>query len=84
MAGKLDIKLELAAVDTRNYDFYDSLTEEQQKEFTPFVLMRYIGNVNSDAETQEWFLERTNELVNKNHWSLSKNHKPLPERNKRQ
>ena len=77
MAGKLDIKLELAAVDTRNYNFYDSLSEEQQKEFSPFVLMRFIGNVNSDADIQEWFLERTNEFVNKDHWTLSKNHKPL-------
>jgi hypothetical protein len=39
--------------------------------------MRYISNVQGDADTADWFLERTNEFVNKNHWALSKNHKPL-------
>jgi len=73
----LDIKRELAAVDLRNYDFYDQLTDQEKKEFSPYVLMRYISNVQGDRELQEWFLEMTNELVNKDHWSLSKHHKAL-------
>ena len=73
----LDIKRELAAVDLRNYDFYDKLTDQEKKEFSPYVLMRYVGNVEGDRDLQEWFLERTNELVNKDHWVLSKNHKAL-------
>jgi hypothetical protein len=75
--AKLDIKRELKAVDTRDYGFYDKLTDEEKKAFSPFVLMRYTASVQGDRETQEWFLERTNELVNKDHWTLSKNHKPL-------
>lgn len=77
MAAKLDIKRELEAVDTRNYDFYDNLTEEEKKAFSPYVLMRYTSNVNSDREVQEWFLDTTNEYVNKHHWLLSKHHKAL-------
>ena len=77
MAAKLDIKLELAAVDTKNYSFYDKLTEEEQKAFSPFVLMRFIGNVKGNQDMQELFVERTNEFVNKDHWTLSKNHKAL-------
>ena len=73
----LDIKRELAAVDLRNYDFYDKLTDQEKKEFSPYVLMRYVSNVDGDRDLQEWFLERTNELVNKDHWTLSKNHKAL-------
>ena len=73
----LDIKRELLAVDQRNYDFYDNLTPEEKKEFSPYVLMRYTSNVEGDQDLQEWFLERTNELVNKDHWTLSKNHKGL-------
>ena len=75
--GKLDIKRELKAVDTRDYNFYDNLTDEEKKAFSPFILMRYTANVQGDASLQEWFLEMTNEYVNKNHWELSKNHKPL-------
>ena len=73
----LDIKRELNAVDQRNYDFYDKLPDDQKKEFSPYILMRYVANVQGDADTAEWFLERTNEFVNKNHWVLSKNHKAL-------
>jgi hypothetical protein len=77
MAEKLDIKRELEAVDLRNYDFYDNLTDDEKKAFSPFVLMRFTSNVQGDRELQEWFVEMTNELVNKDHWTLSKNHKAL-------
>jgi len=77
MAAKLDIKRELRAVDTRDYDFYSNLTDEEKKAFSPYILMRYVSNVQGDRDLQEWFLETTNEHVNKNHWTLSKNHKEL-------
>lgn len=75
--AKLDIKRELGAVDRKDYSFYDNLTDEERKAFSPYVLMRYTANVQGDRDIQEWFLENTNELVNKNHWDLSKNHKGL-------
>ena len=39
--------------------------------------MRYVSNVQGDADLQAWFVEQTNERVNKHHWTLSKNHKEL-------
>jgi len=75
--AKLDIKRELEAVDTRNYEFYDNLTDDERKVFSPYILMRYTSNVQGDRDIQEWFVEMTNELVNKDHWSLSKEHKAL-------
>lgn len=77
MAAKLDIKRELAAVDHRDYNFYSNLSDEERKAFSPYVLMRYTSNVQGDRDLQEWFLETTNENVNKHHWTLSKNHKEL-------
>lgn len=77
MAAKLDIKRELNAVDRKVYDFYNNLTDEEKKVFSPYILMRYTSNVQGDRDIQEWFLEMTNECVNKNHWDLSKNHKAL-------
>ena len=73
----LDIKRELVAVDSKNYDFYNKLSAEEQKSFSPYVLMRYTSNVQGDRDIQEWFLEMTNEMVNKHHGVLSKNHKNL-------
>jgi hypothetical protein len=74
---KLDIKRELQAVDSKNYSFYDNLTPDEKKEFAPFILMRYTASVQGDRDVQEHFIEMTNEMVNKNHWSLSKGHKAL-------
>jgi hypothetical protein len=73
----LDIKRELQAVDRKNYNFYDNLSDEEKKSFSPYILMRYTSNVQGDRDIQEWFVEMTNEMVNKNHWDLSKNHKGL-------
>jgi hypothetical protein len=73
----LDIKRELKAVDLKNYDFYDKLSPEERKSFAPFILMRYTASCQGDLDVQEHFLEMTNELVNKNHWVLSKDHKPF-------
>lgn len=77
MAAKLDIKRELEAVDLKKYKFYENLTDEERKAFSPYILMRYTSNVQGDKDIQEWFLEMTNETVNKHHWTLSKNHKGL-------
>jgi hypothetical protein len=75
--AKLDIKRELNAVDQKNYDFYTNLTDEEKKVFSPFILMRYTSNVqSSDREIQEWFVEMTNEMVNKNQNDL-RHHKEL-------
>jgi hypothetical protein len=74
----LDIQRELRAVDQREYNFYDNLSDQEKKEFSPYILMRYVANVQlNEPDIQEWYLERTNEFVNKNHWTLSKNHKAL-------
>jgi hypothetical protein len=76
--AKLDIQRELRAVDQKNYNFYAKLTDDERKAFSPYILMRYTASVQMpDRDIQEWYLEMTNEMVNKNHWDLSKNHKEL-------
>jgi hypothetical protein len=77
MAATLDIKRELLAVDTKNYDFYSNLTDEERKGFSPYILMRYVSSARGDPDIQEWFVEMVNECINKNHWDLTKNHKEL-------
>lgn len=72
----LDVKKLLAAIDLRNHDFYNNLTDEEKKEFNPYILMRFSSNVNANPDIEEWFVETTNELVNKNYSSISK-HKDL-------
>jgi len=76
-AKKLDISRVLSSVNAKNHGFYRDLSEQEQKEFNPYILMRYIGNPNGDADIQSWFIELLNECVNKDFWELSKNHKEL-------
>jgi hypothetical protein len=75
---KLDISRVIKAVDSKNYEFYDSLNDEERKGFSPYVLMRFISSApGTDREVQEHFVEMTNELINKNHWELSNQHPAL-------
>jgi hypothetical protein len=75
--AKLDIGRELSAVDYKNYDFYKNLTADEKKAFNPFILMNFTSNTDSrDRDIQEWFIESTNEYVNKNYVPISK-HKEL-------
>ena len=73
---KLDLTKTLDAVNRRDYGFYKTLTDDELKGFSPYVLMRYISNAKGRS-LQEHFIERTNERVNKHHWLLSKEHKEL-------
>lgn len=77
MTKKLDIKKVLNAVDSKDYDFYKNLTDDERKGFSPFLLMRFTSNVQGNKDLQEWFIDTTNEFVNKNFQTLSKNHKDL-------
>jgi hypothetical protein len=74
----LDIGKVLSAVDMHNYDLYSNLTPEELKEFSAYVLMRYVSNTSSrDRDIQEWYVTEVNERVNLNHWLLSKKHDGL-------
>ena len=77
MAYKNSIGRVLSEIDKKNYDYHTNLDVDQSKEIVPLILMRYISDVTGDADTYEWFIERTNQAVNKHHWQLSKNHKDL-------
>ena len=79
MAGKfLDLKKTLRAADMRDKNFYDQMSEEDQKLYSPFMLMRYASSVSSkDKFYVEHYVEMVNECVNKNLFVLSGKHKKL-------
>ncbi len=67
----------LPAIDTRNKQFYERLTEEEQKGFAAWLVMRYLSSAESATpEIIEHYLIMTNELVNTNFSDL-KNHPEL-------
>jgi hypothetical protein len=77
MATKLTLSNWIVAADSKNYTFYSKLSDQDKKSFGHFVLMRMTSNCSGDKDLQEWFIEMTNEAVNKHHWTISKHHKEL-------
>lgn len=67
----------LPAADTRRKDFYDSLTDEEKKGFSAWLVQRYLSSAESASpEVIEHYLIMTNDLVNTNFSDL-KNHPEL-------
>ena len=68
MVNKLSIKEEMRAIDQRDRGWWDSLTEEEQKKVSIFVLMRYTSAVQTkNTNIEHHYLALTNELVNKHY-----------------
>lgn len=61
--------------DRKNRDFYDSLTDEERKKFSTFLMIRYGSSVNGSKDLQEFYLISTNERLNKNFFPLHKHPK---------
>lgn len=61
------IKEEMSALDKRNFQWYNNLSEEDQKSLSMYVLMRWAASTNSNViEINEHYLTMVNELVNVN------------------
>lgn len=63
----LDIKTVMKVLDTKDYNWYDNLTEEERKEVSPWQLMRFMSSVdNKNREIIDFHLVFINDLVNVN------------------
>lgn len=69
---KLDIMTVLEAADRNMVDFYDNLTEEEQKAFAPSVIMRWMSAVGNNNPQQQYNIMAVNDLVNIGLWNLNK------------
>jgi len=75
MADKLSIQNEMRAFDQKDRDFYDTLTEDERKKFSTFLMMKYGANVEGISELQEYYLIAHNERVNINFFDIAKHPK---------
>lgn len=71
MSDRLGIANEMRVLDSKDRQFYDSLTDEERKKFSPYLMMRYAASVEGSADFQEWYLRATNERVNVNFFDVS-------------
>jgi hypothetical protein len=55
----------LAALDKKDYGFFDRLTVEQQKGFSPFMLLNWLSTVSGVADLQRYYLQNTDYSANR-------------------
>ena len=75
MAGKLPLNRVLGAMDRKQKGFYDSLSDEEKKAFSAFLMNRYASSIKGKSALQEWWLIATNKRVNTHFFDLAKHPK---------
>ena len=55
----------LAAIDRKDYSYYDRLLPEQQKKFVPFMMLHWISAVKASRDIQSYYLQSTDYHANK-------------------
>jgi hypothetical protein len=75
MSDKLTINNEMSVFDRKDRKFYDSLTDEERKKFSNFLMIRYGSNVQGNRDLQEYYLISTNERLNKHFFSVNRHPK---------
>jgi hypothetical protein len=75
MSDKLNIANEMAVFDRKDRTFYDSLTDEERKKFSTFLMIRYGSSVQGSRDLQEFYIISCNERLNKHFFALHKHPK---------
>ena len=73
--SKLDIAVEMRAFDTKDRGFYDSLTDEERKKFSTYMMLKWGASVQGIPDLQEWYIRAHNERVNLNFFDLARHPK---------
>jgi len=55
----------LAALDKKDYGYYDRLSDEQKKKFVPYMLIAWFGVVKGSYDLQNYYLNSVNYHANK-------------------
>lgn len=75
MTDKLSIGNEMAQLDRKNRDFYDSLTDEERKKFSNFLMIRWGSSVQGAQELQEYYVQSCNHYLNKHFFAINRHPK---------
>ena len=72
---KLSIQNEMAVFDRKDREFYNSLTDDERKKFSNFLMIRYGSSVQGSRDLQEFYLISCNERLNKHFFAINKHPK---------
>ena len=74
-SSPLYIGNEMAAYDRKDRDYYDKFTDEERKQFSTYLMLRYGASVGGNKDLQAYYLMATNKFVNKYFFDLNKHTK---------
>jgi len=69
---KLSIQNEMTQFDRKNREFYDSLTDDERKKFSNYLMIRWGSAVQGSRELQEFYVIATNERLNKRFFDINR------------
>jgi hypothetical protein len=72
---KLNIGNEMRCLDRKDRSFYDSLTDEERKKFSNYLMIRWGSTVEGSRDLQEFYVIATNERLNKNFFAINRHPK---------
>jgi len=72
---KLTIANEMNRFDLKDRDFYDSLTDEERKKFSNYLMIRWGSAVQGNSMDQAVYLLSCNENLNKHFFNINKHPK---------
>jgi hypothetical protein len=60
-----DLFAALEALDRKDYGYFDTLTEEQQKKFVPYMMLHWVSSIKKQGEVGKYYVLATEEFANK-------------------
>lgn len=66
---------EMAAFDRKDRNYYDRFTDEERKQFSTYLMLRYGASVGGNPDLQAYYLMATNKFVNKHFFDLNRHGK---------
>lgn len=72
---KLNIGNEMRCFDRKDRNFYDSLTDEERKKFSTYLMIRWGSAVEGSTDLQQFYVISTNERLNKHFFAINRHPK---------
>jgi hypothetical protein len=72
MSDRLNIRNEMREFDLKRRDFYSSLTDEERKKFSNYLMIRWGATVRGSQDMEEFYVISANERLNKHFFAVNR------------
>lgn len=75
MATQISLNKILPAIDRKDRDFYDNLSDDEKKAFSGYLMLRYCSAVHAAPDVEYYYIASANHYANKYMFDLAKHPK---------